>query len=119
MNSWILLASNRPLNRGNSNEHPETATSYDNLASNLSGQDQLKEAEAFFRKALEIREHELGKEHPDTARSYNNLGGNLERQGRLQDAKTLFSKAHQISEHALGTEHRLTKVFRKNRNRLD
>jgi len=50
-------------------DHPVTATSYNNLASNLDDQGQASEAEPLYRKALDIRERILGTDHPDTATS--------------------------------------------------
>jgi len=48
-------------------DHPDTATSYNNVAFNLNAQGRAAEAELLFRKALEIRERVLGPDHPDTA----------------------------------------------------
>ncbi len=57
-------------------DHPDTAGSYNNVASNLNAQGRFDEAEPLFRKGLEIRQQVLGEEHPDTAASYNNLAYN-------------------------------------------
>ena len=54
-----------------SENHPSTATSYNNLAFNLNAQGRYEAAEPLFRRSLEIRERVLGEEHPDTATSYN------------------------------------------------
>ena len=86
-------------------EHPSTATSYNNVASNLNAQGRLQEAEPLYRKALEIRERVLGEEHPSTATSYNNVASNLNAQGRLQEAEPLLRKALEIWERVLGEEH--------------
>ena len=54
-------------------DHPDTATSYNNLALPPRGQGKYAEAEPLYRKALAIRRGVLGEDHPDTAPSYNNL----------------------------------------------
>jgi hypothetical protein len=48
-------------------EHPLTATNYNNLALNLGDQGKYREAEEGYRKALAIRRKVLGEEHPLTA----------------------------------------------------
>ena len=59
--------------------HPDTATSYNNLAATLRAQGkQPAEAEAMHRRALAIRLEGPGRGHtPDTAISYNNLAVTL------------------------------------------
>ena len=54
-------------------EHPDTATSLNNLASLLQAQGDLAGARPLYERALAIREKVLGAEHPDTATSLNNL----------------------------------------------
>jgi tetratricopeptide (TPR) repeat protein len=56
--------------------------------------DALK-AETFFRRALSIREVELGKEHPDVAHCLFNLGKSA---STPEDADTLYRRALQIYE---------------------
>jgi tetratricopeptide (TPR) repeat protein len=50
-------------------EHPETASSLNNLALLLQAQGDLAGARPLFERALAIREKVLGREHPDTASS--------------------------------------------------
>src|SRR5262249_38943882 len=57
-------------------EHPETATSYNNLGFNLNAQSKYADAAPLVRKALEIHRRVLGEEHPDTATSYSNVANN-------------------------------------------
>ena len=54
-------------------EHPNTATSLNNLASLYASQGKYVEAEGLCKRALAIREQQLGPTHPDTAQSLNNL----------------------------------------------
>ena len=48
-------------------DHPDTASSYSNLAGNLEAQGKFAEAQPLYEKALEIRRRLLADEHPDTA----------------------------------------------------
>ncbi|ABX07894.1 Tetratricopeptide TPR_2 repeat protein (plasmid) [Herpetosiphon aurantiacus DSM 785] len=59
-------------------EHPDTATSVNNLAVVLKRQGRYAEAQRLFERALAIREAVLGAEHPATATSVNNLAVVLE-----------------------------------------
>ena len=56
-------------------EHPDTATSLNNLAVLYDNQGLYAKAEPLYQRALAIREKALGPEHPDTATSLNNLAG--------------------------------------------
>ena len=47
-------------------EHPETATTLDNLAQLYQAQGQYEQAESLYQRALAIRERILGQEHRDT-----------------------------------------------------
>ncbi len=86
-------------------EHPDTATSYNNLAGVYWSRGEYKKAEELYGKALGIRERVLGEEHPDTAASYNNLALVYARQGEYKKAEELYGKALGISERVLGEEH--------------
>jgi CHAT domain-containing protein/tetratricopeptide (TPR) repeat protein len=86
-------------------EHRETATCYNNLASNLDDQGRHAESRPLYEKALAIRRKVLGEEHPDTATSYNSLAGNLWRQGKYAEAQPLYEKALAICRKVLGEEH--------------
>ena len=54
-------------------EHPSTAASYNNVASNLNAQGRFDEAEPLYRKGLEISQRVLGEEHPTTGVLRSNL----------------------------------------------
>jgi tetratricopeptide (TPR) repeat protein len=86
-------------------EHPHTAASHNNLASNLNSQGRYREAEQDYKKALDIVRKVLGEEHPHTATSYNNLAGNLNAQGRYKEAEESYKKALDIRRKVLGDEH--------------
>ncbi|WP_130758769.1 tetratricopeptide repeat protein, partial [Microcystis aeruginosa] len=53
--------------------HPDTATSLNNLAVFYQSQGRYSEAEPLYKQALAIRKQQLGDNHPDTATSLNNL----------------------------------------------
>ena len=86
-------------------EHPDTATSLNNLAVLLQDQGDLAGARPLYERALAIREKALGPEHPDTATSLNNLARLLQAQGDLAGARPLCERALAIREKALGPEH--------------
>jgi tetratricopeptide (TPR) repeat protein len=95
-------------------EHPSTATSYNNLAYNLNAQGKYAEAAEGFRKALAIRRKVLGEEHPDTALSYNNVAFNLNAQGKYAEAQEGYQKALDIHRKVLGEEHPSTALCYNN-----
>ena len=74
-------------------DHPNTASSLNNLAALYDSQGKLTEAEPLFRRALEIRERVLGPDHPDTALSLNNLAVLYKAQGKLTEAEPLYRRA--------------------------
>jgi CHAT domain-containing protein/tetratricopeptide (TPR) repeat protein len=86
-------------------EHPDTATGYNNLAYNLNAQGKYAAAEEGFLKALAIRRKALGEDHPDTAGSYTNLAANQIAQGKYAEAEEGHRKALAIYCKILGEEH--------------
>jgi tetratricopeptide (TPR) repeat protein len=86
-------------------EHPDTATSLNNLAGLNDAQGRYEEAEPLLQRALEIREKVLGPEHPNTAQGLNNLAVLYDEQGRYEGAEPLHQRALEISEKVLGPEH--------------
>jgi CHAT domain-containing protein/Tfp pilus assembly protein PilF len=88
--------------------HPETATSYNNLAETLHDQGKPAEAEAMHRRALWIQLKAHGEGHPETATSYNNLAETLASQGKSAEAEATHRRALAIQLKALGEGHPLT-----------
>jgi tetratricopeptide (TPR) repeat protein len=86
-------------------EHPDTATSLNNLAELYWEQGQYEQAEPLLKRALAIREQVLGPEHPDTATSLNNLGLLYRDKGQYEQAEPLLKRALAIREQVLGPEH--------------
>ncbi|XP_015773528.1 PREDICTED: uncharacterized protein LOC107351731 [Acropora digitifera] len=67
-------------------EHPDVASSYDELASVLGHQGELKQAKEYHERALAIKQQTLRPQHPDVASSYNNLATVLRDHGDLEKA---------------------------------
>jgi tetratricopeptide (TPR) repeat protein len=89
-------------------EHPATASSYNNLAGCLNDQGNYVLALPLCEKALAIRKKTLGEEHPDTAASYNNVAGCLNELGKQALALPLYDRALAIIKKMLGEEHPYT-----------
>ena len=85
-------------------EHPDVATSYNNLATVLRGQGDLKKARKCLERALAIRQQTLGPQHPDVATSYDNLATVLGGQGDLNKAKEHHERALAIMQETLGRQ---------------
>jgi tetratricopeptide (TPR) repeat protein len=83
-------------------EHPETATSLNNLAGLYDATGAYAVAEPLYRRALAIREKALGPEHPDTANSLSNLADLYRVTGGYAKAETLNQRALAINEKVLG-----------------
>ncbi|MGH4008942.1 MAG: tetratricopeptide repeat protein, partial [Pseudonocardiaceae bacterium] len=95
-------------------EHPDTLTNRNNLASVLRGLGRLEEAETEHRAVLQIRRRVLGEEHPDTLSNRNNLASVLGDLGRLEEAETEHRAVLQIQQRVLGEEHPATLTSRNN-----
>ena len=86
-------------------QHPDVATSYNNLATVLSDQGDLKQAKEYHERALAIWQQTLGPQHPRVAKSYNNLAAVLRGQGDLKQAKEYHERALAIEQQTLGPQH--------------
>ncbi len=85
--------------------HPDTATSVNNLASFYEDVGNYAQAEPLYQRALSIREKALGPDHPDTAQSLNNLA---DLYGMISDyakEEPLLRRALSIREKILGPNH--------------
>jgi CHAT domain-containing protein/tetratricopeptide (TPR) repeat protein len=89
-------------------DHPDTAQSYNNLAYNLSAQGKYAQAQPLFEKALAICRRLLADDHPDTAASFNNLASNLDAQGKYAQAQPLYEKALEIRRRLFTDDHPVT-----------
>ncbi|MBW4671734.1 MAG: tetratricopeptide repeat protein [Cyanomargarita calcarea GSE-NOS-MK-12-04C] len=88
-------------------EHPDVASSLNNLAALYKSQGNYAKAEPLYLRALTIREKVLGREHPDVATSLNNLAFLYESQGNYSKAEPLYLRSLAILEKVLGREHPL------------
>ena len=86
-------------------EHPETATTYNNIAGVYQNQGDYAKALEWFYKALAICERVLGDEHPSTAKTYNNIATVYRAQGNYVEALEWYKKALAIFDKLLGAEH--------------
>jgi tetratricopeptide (TPR) repeat protein len=74
-------------------DHPDVATSLNNLALLYYAQGRYGEAQPRCERALAIREKALGPDHPDVATSLNNLAGLCDSQGLCGEAAALRARA--------------------------
>jgi tetratricopeptide (TPR) repeat protein len=77
-------------------EHPNVATTLNNLAGLLESTNRLSEAEPLYRRALKIDEASYGPDHPTVAIRLNNLAGLLRSTNRLNEAEPLYRRALEI-----------------------
>ena len=82
--------------------HPDVATSLNNLAVLYADKGEYERAEPIYQRALQIREATLGKNHPYVATSLNNLAIYYLEKGEYERAEPLCQRALQILETALG-----------------
>lgn len=74
------------------------------MAEYLFGRAAYDEAEALYRRALDIRQTRLGPEHLHVAQSLNNLALLLKNQGKFAEAEPLYRRALDIRRTQLGPE---------------
>jgi tetratricopeptide (TPR) repeat protein len=86
-------------------EHPDVATSLNNLAYLYEAQGRFSEAEALYERALELNQRLLDEEHSSVVSSLNNLAHLYEAQGRCSEAEPLYLKALALNKKLLGEEH--------------
>nr|MDZ8001311.1 tetratricopeptide repeat protein [Aulosira sp. DedVER01a] len=86
-------------------EHPEVATSLNNLANLYESQGNYTAAEPLFQQALAMRKRLLGDQHPDTATSLIDLADLYSSQGNYTAAEPLYQQALAMHKHLLGDEH--------------
>lgn len=86
-------------------DHPDTATSLNNLAGLYRSMGRYGEAEPLYVRSLAIREAQLGADHPATATSLNNLAELSRSMGRYGEAEPLYVRSLEISEAQLRPDH--------------
>lgn len=86
-------------------EHPDVATSMDNLAGALLDLNKLAEAENLHRQALTMRRKLLGNDVQDVATSLNNLALALWSQGKLTEAEAMHRESLALRQKLFPREH--------------
>jgi tetratricopeptide (TPR) repeat protein len=86
-------------------EHPDTASSLNNLALLYRAMGRYPEAEPLYLRSLSIDEQQLGAGHPSTAMSLNNLAVLYYAMGRYPEAEPLYLRSLSIDEQQLGADH--------------
>ena len=81
------------------------AYSLSNQAENFFLQGNYVQAESSYKKALSIREQNLGFDHPRTASTYYDLAKLYSDLERYEEAESLYRKALSIRERAFGFDH--------------
>ncbi len=84
------------------NEHPDTATTYNNLASVYYHKGDYTKALEWHHKALTICEKVMGKEHPNTATTYNNIAGVYNKPRRLRQGTRVVPKGFRYPRKGVG-----------------
>jgi tetratricopeptide (TPR) repeat protein len=89
--------------------HPDVATSLNNLAALYNSQGRYKEAEPLYLEALDLLKRLLGDNHPYVAtyvaQSLNNLAVLYNAQGRYKEAEPLHLEALDLCKRLLGDNH--------------
>jgi CHAT domain-containing protein/tetratricopeptide (TPR) repeat protein len=85
--------------------HPDVATSLNNLALLYKSQARFADAEPLYKEVLGILEKTLGQDHSLIASSLNNLAALYQEQGRYAESELLHQRALAIREKALGADH--------------
>jgi CHAT domain-containing protein/Tfp pilus assembly protein PilF len=86
-------------------DHPDVATSLNNLAQSYSNQRRYSDAEPLFNRALAILEEAHASDHALGA-LLNNIAIVYQSQGKYVDAERVFKRSLAIWEKALGPDHR-------------
>ena len=86
-------------------DHPDIATSLNNLAELYMRQGDYAKAEPLYQRALAIREKALGPDHPDIATSLNNLALLYERRATTPRPSRSSGAPWPSTEKALGPDH--------------
>jgi tetratricopeptide (TPR) repeat protein len=82
-------------------DHPDVAQSYNELAVNLDSEGKHALAQPLYEKSLKIHRHALSDDHPSTANVYSGMAYNLNAQGKYSQAQPIFEKALEIKRRLL------------------
>ena len=104
----LIKESLETLRRLLGEEHPETLSAGQDMATLLDLAGRYPEAEALNRQVLEARSRTLGPDHPDTLTSMNALANSYGRQERFEEAEKLHRQVLAARQRVLGADHRDT-----------
>jgi tetratricopeptide (TPR) repeat protein len=85
--------------------HPSTATTYNNIGSAWKSKGEYDKAIEYYEKSLKIQLATLGENHPDTATTYNNIGSAWKSKGKYDKAIEYYEKSLKIQLVTLGENH--------------
>jgi len=85
--------------------HPDVATSLNNLAELYRAKADYDKAEPLYKRALAINEKAFGPDHPNVAPILNNLAELYNAKADYDKAEPLYKRALAINEKALGPDH--------------
>ena len=88
-----------------SENHPNIATSYNNIGNILDKQGKYLEALEYYEKSLRIRKETLATNNPNIATSYNDIGNVLDKQGKYSEAIEHYEKCLYIWKKSLSANH--------------
>jgi tetratricopeptide (TPR) repeat protein len=86
-------------------DHPDVATSLNNLAYFYKSQGRYSEAEPLYLDALEMRKRLFTGDHPAVATSLNNLAGLYDSQGKYSEAEPLYLDALEMTKRLFTGDH--------------
>ncbi|NEQ69604.1 MAG: tetratricopeptide repeat protein [Symploca sp. SIO2D2] len=86
-------------------EHPDFATSLNNLAQLYKSLGRYSKAEPLYEQAIEIVKRSRPQDHPYLAISLNNLAELYKSLGRYSETELLYLEAMRICDRSLGSEH--------------
>jgi len=95
-------------------EHPDFATSLNNLALLHESQGRYSEAEPLFLQAIAIDQQSLPKNHPSLAINFNNLANLYRSQGRYSEAEPLYQRVIAINQQSRPENHPLLATYLNN-----
>jgi tetratricopeptide (TPR) repeat protein len=86
-------------------DHPDVASSLNNLAALYTSQGRYSQAERLYTQALEMRERLFNGDHPDVASILDNLAALYTSQGRYSQAERLYTQALEMRERLFNGDH--------------
>jgi tetratricopeptide (TPR) repeat protein len=92
-------------------EHPDTVSTYNNIAWIYHKQANYNKALYFYNKALAIIEKIHGREHPDTAKNYNDIAWVYRNQGDYDKASEFYDKAFNLLIKVKENRHDIARTY--------